>query len=96
MNSSDLLTILLSISVVFLTLLLCLALYYLVLILRRVHSMLDRLEENARGVSTGFQDMFRKIIALKDSAEIATKTFTTIVGLLKKQLDSRQKKKRDV
>ncbi|MBI4239641.1 hypothetical protein HY620_01480 [Candidatus Uhrbacteria bacterium] len=91
MTSNDLYTIVAIISLIFLTTFACLALYYLILILKRIHRTMDTFHEHVQGVSHGVQDMCRKIAAVKDSAEMITKTFATIVALYKKQAEKKGK-----
>lgn len=81
MTSAELLSVVTTIAIVLGTLFACIALFYAILILRRIYEMMDAIENFLKGISDGANEMYRRICMVKDSIDVVSQGMKAISTL---------------
>lgn len=95
MTSSDLYTLVATLSLVIFTLFGCAALFYLIMILRRIHLMMDSIEDFFQNFSGSVRDALGRVQALREFAELVVKGVHSISRVSKMQKERKKKQASD-
>ncbi|MBI4268387.1 hypothetical protein HY627_00960 [Candidatus Uhrbacteria bacterium] len=95
MTSSDFFITLATVSLVLFTILGTVALFYLILILRRVSAMMDVIEDFFRHFGTGFRELATRIQAIRDTAEIVVGGIKSVSGIVSERKSRPKKTKKE-
>lgn len=85
MTSSDLYTMVATLSLVIFTIFCCGALFYLIMILRRIHLMMDSIEDFFGNFSGSVREALLRIQTLREFAELVIKGVRSINGASKER-----------
>lgn len=94
MTSSDFFISLATVSLVLFTILGTVALLYLILILRRVSSMMDVIEDFFRHFGSGFRELATRIQAIRDTAEMVVGGIRSVSGIVSERKEKKRKSKK--
>lgn len=92
MTSIELFYSLATVSLVLFTILGGLALFYCVIILRRVSSMMDVIEDFFRHFGSGMRDLAGRVQAFKDTADMIVQGVRSVSSIVSERKERRQKK----
>lgn len=97
MTSTELFFSIATVSLVLFTLLGAVALFYGILILRRISDMMDVIEDFFKHFGTGFRDIASRIQAFRDTAEIVASGIRSVGNIVSERKERKKKgKKSDV
>lgn len=85
MTSSDLYTMVATLSLVIFTVFGCSALFYLIMILRRIHLMMDSIEDFFGNFSGSVREALARVQALREFAELVIKGVRSISDVSKER-----------
>ncbi|MDO8489817.1 MAG: hypothetical protein Q7S47_00200 [bacterium] len=82
MTSAELYFSIANVSLVLFTILGAVALFYAIVILRRVSTMMDTIEDFFKHFGTGFRDIATRIQTFRDTAEIVVNGIRSVSGIV--------------
>lgn len=91
MTSTDLYTMVATLSLVIFTIFGCIALFYLIMILRRIHLMMDSIEDFFGNFSGSVRDALARVQALREFAELVIKGVRSMSSLSKERKERKKK-----
>lgn len=91
MTSQDFILLVATFSLIVFTVLGSIALFYLIAILRRVHLMMDTIEQFFSNVSGGMRDAIARVRAMKETADLVVQGLRAVSGIAERQRAKRKK-----
>ena len=85
MTSNEFFTFITLLAIIAVAVFACVSMFYLIMILRRVHRAMDTIEDNVNSLAGGFRDFYIRTLALKETAEVIAQGVRTFLGLYQKR-----------